>query len=204
MPSMVPLLFKPPSRPVVCFGESPIQLIGETRRPIPARPGQLGRYDCEYKRNGTANLFIVLDTHRSWRRVKVTDSRAAVDFAACVRELCDVRFPEAERIRVVLENLSTHSAGALCQPSSPAKRAACCAGWSSTTRPSTPAGSTGWRSKSAFRAANASTSGSPQRPASSPRSPHGNDSATLRARRSNGCSQPKSQNGPGYPDPNEL
>ena len=111
MPSMVPLLFKPPSRPVVCFGESPIQLIGETRRPIPARPGQLGRYDCEYKRNGTANLFIVLDTHRSWRRVKVTDSRAAVDFAACVRELCDVRFPEAERIRVVLENLSTHSAG---------------------------------------------------------------------------------------------
>jgi transposase len=104
-----------PKRPVVCFDESPIQLIGETRQPIPARPGRIERYDCEYKRNGTANLFIFLDVHRSWRRVKVTDSRAAVDFAACMRELCDVHFPEAERIRVVLDNLSTHSAGALYQ-----------------------------------------------------------------------------------------
>ena len=98
-----------PKRPVVCFDESPVQLIGETRQPIPAMPGQLERYDCEYKRNGTANLFILLDVHRSWRRVKVTDSRAAVDFAACMRELCDVHFPKAERIRVVLDNLSTHS-----------------------------------------------------------------------------------------------
>ena len=104
-----------PKRPVVCFDESPVQLIGETRQPIPAMPGQLERYDCEYKRNGTANLFILLDVHRSWRRVKVTDSRAAVDFAACMRELCDVHFPKAERIRVVLDNLSTHSAGALYQ-----------------------------------------------------------------------------------------
>src|ERR1700678_335834 len=113
-----------PKRPVVCFDESPVQLIGETRQPIPAMPGQLGRYDCEYKRNGTANLFIVLDAHRSWRRVKVTDSRAGVDFAACMRELCDVHFPEAERIRVVLDNLSTHSAGALYQafPAGEARR----------------------------------------------------------------------------------
>ena len=113
-----------PKRPVVCFDESPVQLIGETRQPIPAMPGQLGRYDCEYKRNGTANLFIVLDAHRSWRRVKVTDSRAGVDFAACMRELCDVHFPKAERIRVVLDNLSTHSAGALYQafPAGEARR----------------------------------------------------------------------------------
>ena len=104
-----------PKRPVVCFDESPVQLIGETRQPIPAMSGQLERYDCEYKRNGTANLFIVLDVHRSWRGVKVTDSRAAVDFAACMRELSDVHFPKAERIRVVLDNLSTHSAGALYQ-----------------------------------------------------------------------------------------
>jgi transposase len=111
-------------RPVVCFDESPVQLIGETRQPIPAMPGQLERYDCEYKRNGTANLFILLDVHRSWRRVKVTDSRAAVDFAACMRELCDVHFPKAERIRVVLDNLSTHSAGALYQafPAAEARR----------------------------------------------------------------------------------
>jgi transposase len=113
-----------PKRPVVCFDESPVQLIGETRQPIPAMPGQLGRYDCEYKRNGTANLFIVLDAHRSWRRVKVTDSRAGVDFAACMRELCDVHFPEAERIRVVLDNLSTHAPGALYQafPAGEARR----------------------------------------------------------------------------------
>ena len=102
-------------RPVVCFDESPIQLIGEVRQPIPAEPGQLERYDCEYKRNGTANLFIFLDVHRPWRKVKVTDSRAAVDFAACMRELTDVHYPKAERIRVVLDNLSTHSAGALYQ-----------------------------------------------------------------------------------------
>src|ERR1700716_3003272 len=102
-----------PKRPVVCFDESPTQLIGEVRQPIPATPGHLERYDCEYRRNGTVNLFIFLDAHRPWRKVKVTDSRAAVDFAACMRELTDVHFPVAERIRVVLDNLSTHSAGAL-------------------------------------------------------------------------------------------
>src|SRR5580700_3441143 len=104
-----------PKRPVVCFDESPTQLIGEVRQPIPARPGQLERYDCEYKRNGTVNLFVFLDVHRPWRKVKVTDSRAAVDFAACMRELANVHFPKAERIRVVLDNLSTHSVGALYQ-----------------------------------------------------------------------------------------
>ena len=79
-----------PKRPVVCFDESPVQLIGELRQPIPAKPGQLERYDCEYKRNGTANLFVFLDVHRPWRKVKVTESRAAVDFAACMRELTDL------------------------------------------------------------------------------------------------------------------
>ena len=68
-----------PKRPVVCFDESPVQLIGEVRTPIPARPGQIERYDCEYKRNGTANLFVFLDVHRPWRKVKVTESRAAID-----------------------------------------------------------------------------------------------------------------------------
>ncbi len=111
-------------RPVVCFDESPIQLIGEVRTPIPAKPGQLERYDGEYKRNGTANLFVFLDVHRPWRKVKVTASRAAVDFAACMRELADVHFPKAERIRVILDNLSTHSAGALYQafPAAEARR----------------------------------------------------------------------------------
>ena len=113
-----------PQRPVVCFDESPIQLIGEVRQPIPPEPGQLERYDCEYQRNGTANLFVFLDANRPWRKVKVTERRAAEDFAACMRELTDVHYPSAERIRVVLDNLSTHSAGALYQtfPADEARR----------------------------------------------------------------------------------
>jgi hypothetical protein len=101
-----------PKRPVVCFDESPIQLIGEVRQPIPAEPGQIERFDCEYRRNGTANLFVFLDVNRPWRKVKVTERRAAEDFAACMRELTDVHYPQAERIRLVLDNLSTDSAGA--------------------------------------------------------------------------------------------
>ena len=102
-----------PKRPVVCFDESPTQLIGEARQPIPAAPGQLERYDYEYRRNGTVNLFVFLDAHRPWRKVKVTDQRTARDFAQCMRELVDIHYPQAEQIRVVLDNLSTHSAGAL-------------------------------------------------------------------------------------------
>ena len=102
-----------PKRPVVCFDESPTQLIGEVRPPIAAAPGQLERYDCEYRRNGTVNLFVFLDAHRAWRRVKVTNQRTARDFAECMRDLVDLHYPQAEQVRVVLDNLSTHSAGAL-------------------------------------------------------------------------------------------
>ena len=102
-----------PQRPVVCFDENPTQLIGEVRQPIPAASGQLERYDCEYRRNGTVNLFVFLDAHRPWRKVKVTEQRTARDFAQCMRDLVDVHYPQAERIRVVLDNLSTHSPGAL-------------------------------------------------------------------------------------------
>jgi transposase len=113
-----------PKRPVVCFDESPTQLIGEVREPIPAEPGQPERYDCEYRRNGTANLFVFLDAHKSWRHVKVTDHRTAQDFAACMRDLADTHYPDAERIRVVLDNLSTHTTGALYEafPASEAHR----------------------------------------------------------------------------------
>jgi transposase len=110
-----------PRYPVVCFDESPTQLVGEVRQPIPAKPGQLERYDCEYKRNGTANLFVFLDVHRPWRKVKVTDRRAAGDFAECMREVSDVHFPKAEKIRVVMDNLSTHSPSALYQAFLPAE-----------------------------------------------------------------------------------
>ena len=102
-----------PKRPVVCFDESPTQLIGEVRQPIPPAPGQPERYDCEYRRNGTANLFVFLDAHQAWRHVKVTERRTAQDFALCMRDLADTHYPEADLIRVVLDNLSTHTAGAL-------------------------------------------------------------------------------------------
>jgi transposase len=74
-----------PRYPVVCFDESPTQLIGEVREPIPATPGQPARYDYEYRRNGTANLFVFLDAHKPWRHVKVTDHRGAADFARVLR-----------------------------------------------------------------------------------------------------------------------
>src|SRR5450432_1233405 len=110
-----------PKRPVVCFDESPTQLIGEVRQPIPAAPGQLERYDCEYRRNGTVNLFVFLDAHRPRRRVKVTDRRTNQDFAQCMRELVDIHYPEAACIRVVQDNLSTHTAGALYEAFAPAE-----------------------------------------------------------------------------------
>jgi len=102
-----------PKRPVVCFDESPTQLIGEVRQPIPAEPGQAERFDYEYRRNGTANLFVFLDAHQPWRHVKVTDHRTATDFAGCMLDLVDTHYPNAEQIRVVLDNLSTHTPGAL-------------------------------------------------------------------------------------------
>ena len=110
-----------PERPVVCFDESPVQLIGEVRQPIPAEPGQLERYDYEYRRNGTVNLFVVFDPHRAWRNVKVTERRTAQDYAHCMRELVDVHYPDATCVRVVQDNLSIHTAGALYQAFAPAE-----------------------------------------------------------------------------------
>lgn len=97
-------------RPVVCFDETPIQLIAEKRLPMLAEPGRVHRFDYEYRRNGTANLFVFVDANRSWRHVKVTEQRTAQDFAECLRDLVDVHYPEAKVIRVVLDNLSTHNA----------------------------------------------------------------------------------------------
>lgn len=113
-----------PARPVVCFDESPIQLIGEVRVPIIAKPGKRYRYDSEYKRNGTANLFVMVDANRSWRKVKVTDRRANQDFAVCMRDLVDVDYPNADKIRVVMDNLSTHTPSAIYQtfPAAEARR----------------------------------------------------------------------------------
>jgi len=105
---------KPDARfPVVCFDETPRQLIGESRVPVAPKPGRPARFDYEYVRNGTANVFVFVDAHRPWRHAKVTERRACVDFAECMRDLVDVHYPRAERIRVVLDNLSTHTPSAL-------------------------------------------------------------------------------------------
>jgi transposase len=98
---------------VVCFDETPRQLIGEARVPVAAQPGRPARQDYEYRRNGTANVFMFLDAHRPWRHAKVTERRTAVDFAECMRDLVDVHRPECELIKVVLDNLSTHGPAAL-------------------------------------------------------------------------------------------
>lgn len=109
------------NRPVVCFDETPRQLIGEARVPVAVKPGKPALVDYEYVRNGTANVFMLVDRHRNWRRAKVTDRRAAVDFAECMRELVDEDYPNAERIRVVLDNLSTHTPSALYETFAPAE-----------------------------------------------------------------------------------
>jgi transposase len=99
--------------PVVCFDETPRQLIGESRVPVAAKPGRPARVDYEYVRNGTANVFMFLDVHRPWRHAKVTDRRTSKDFAQCMRELVDQHYPKVECVRVVLDNLSTHTPAAL-------------------------------------------------------------------------------------------
>jgi transposase len=100
-------------KPLVCFDETLKQLVEETRVPIPPKPGVPETYDYEYRRNGTANIFVFVAPLEGWRHVKVTEHKGNADFAECMRDLVDVHFPTAEIIRVTLDNLSTHRPGAL-------------------------------------------------------------------------------------------
>lgn len=102
-----------PLRPVVCFDEVPYQFVGETRTPVPAAPGRRKRVDYEYRRCGTANLFVLIEPKRGWRHVDVTERRTNADFANQMREVVDVHYPDAEKIRLVMDNLSTHTGAAL-------------------------------------------------------------------------------------------
>jgi hypothetical protein len=99
--------------PQICFDELHKQLIGESRVPCGARPGRLERYDYEYVRNGTANVFCAFEPLRSRRILKVTDRRTRIDWAEFIRELVDVHYPLAERIVLVLDNLNTHAIASL-------------------------------------------------------------------------------------------
>jgi hypothetical protein len=102
-----------PDYPLVCVDESSKQLIKETRTAIPMKSGRPARYDYEYERNGTANLFMMFAPLEGWRHVKVTDRHTAVDYAHVLKELSDIRFPDAEKIILVQDNLNTHTPASL-------------------------------------------------------------------------------------------
>jgi hypothetical protein len=95
-------------RPVICIDEKSKQLLAETRSPIPMRPGSPYKYDYEYKRKSTANLFVAVEPQAGKRIVKVTDSRTKPDYACFVKEVAEKHYPRAESIRLVSDNLNTH------------------------------------------------------------------------------------------------
>jgi len=110
-----------PWQPVICFDERPCQLLADTRPALPHQPGRAKRVDYEYERHGVCNAFLLFQPLAGWRAVKVTERRTKQDFAHIMRELVDVHFPQAEKIRVVLDNLNTHTPAALYEAFSPSE-----------------------------------------------------------------------------------
>lgn len=110
-----------PQEPVVCVDETSKQLLAETRRPLPPQPGQPRRYDYEYKRTGTCNVWMFFEPTANYRHVDVTERRTKQDFAEAMRWLVEERHPQARCIHVVLDNLSTHSLAALYETFPPAQ-----------------------------------------------------------------------------------
>lgn len=102
-----------PKRPQVCMDETSKTLHGHSREPQPMQPGKPAREDYEYIREGTANLFLWFEPLTGRRQVKVTERRTRLDWAALVRELVDVHYPEAEKVVLVMDNLNTHTLGSL-------------------------------------------------------------------------------------------
>jgi DDE superfamily endonuclease len=100
-------------RPLVCLDEVPVQLVGEARRPLPPRPGRPARFDYEYVRNGTANLFLAFEPLIGWRAVQVTERRTAKDFAEVLRWLAEDVHPGAAAVVLVTDNLNTHTTASL-------------------------------------------------------------------------------------------
>jgi len=110
-----------PKHPLVCFDESPEQLVSETRQALPMIPGQLEKYDYEYRREGVSNMFMFFAPLQNWRYVKVTERRTKVDWANCMRDLVDIHFPHAEKIVIVQDQLNTHSPACLYEVFMPAE-----------------------------------------------------------------------------------
>ncbi len=107
--------------PQVCLDEKSKQLVGEVREPLAAQAGRPARHDYEYKREGTANLFIVSEPLVGWRHLKITERRTKIDWAHCIKELVEVHYPHAERIVLVMDNLNTHTPAALYEAFDPAE-----------------------------------------------------------------------------------
>lgn len=99
--------------PVICMDEKPYQLLNEARKPIPMKPGKPARRDNEYKRNGTCSIFLFTEPLAGWRHVAVHERRTRIDWANEIRELLEVHYPDALKIRLVLDNLNTHSIASL-------------------------------------------------------------------------------------------
>lgn len=110
-----------PLRPLICFDETPVQLISETRQSLPMQSGQPTRYDYEYRREGTANVFMFFAPLHNWRHVKITEHRTKKDWAWCMHDLVYEHFPQAERCVLVEDNLNTHSPASLYEVFEPAK-----------------------------------------------------------------------------------
>lgn len=108
-----------PDRPVVCFDEKSKQLVGEVAVPIPAAPSRVECHDYEYVRNGTANLFMLVEPLRGWRRVNVTARRTKLDFARQMKELVGMHYPRATKVTVVMDNLNTHRMSCLYEAFAP-------------------------------------------------------------------------------------
>ena len=102
-----------PDAPLVNFDEATKQLVGEVNAGRPMTPGQVSKTDYEYERKGVANIFLCFDRHRGWRHAKATDTKKTADFAELMRELVDAHYPDAKRIRVVLDNYSPHQPASL-------------------------------------------------------------------------------------------
>ena len=110
-----------PRRPLICLDELPVQLVGESRVPVPAAPGRPLRYDYEYVRNGTANLFMVFEPLLGWRAARVTERRTAKDLAEVLRWLAEDVHDDAKRLVLVTDNLNTHGPGCLYEAFAPAR-----------------------------------------------------------------------------------
>jgi hypothetical protein len=100
-------------KPLVCLDEASKQLIAETRKSIPVEPGKPKRIDAEYRRCGTASIFMMTAPLENKRHVRVRQHRTRIDFAQVISELCDSLYPEAERIVLVMDNLNTHNIASL-------------------------------------------------------------------------------------------